>query len=179
MIHISVTEWRKYINNEIDEKEREFFENHLYSCDQCLAHYLEILAEVESKLPQLNEQVLLVDNVMEQISAHSKQNMLVKDPNIKSTKPTQKNLQRKQFYEKTIFHYTVAAVATIVLMISGVFNSMIEMPTVLTAQDDKTPSFTEGLINTTFSIMDEIDEKLKEKHTTVEPKKETKNKGVK
>ena len=49
-------------------KNREELEGHLYSCDQCLEHYLQALSENESSLPVLTNESGFTDLVMAEVS---------------------------------------------------------------------------------------------------------------
>ena len=56
MKHFSYDEWLNYVKDEINDKAREELESHLYSCDQCLEHYLQALSVNESSLPILSNE---------------------------------------------------------------------------------------------------------------------------
>ena len=68
MMHYSFEEWMKYVENELAEDVREIYEDHLYSCDQCLDLYLQAVAEEESKLPAMTNEANFTDFVMAQVS---------------------------------------------------------------------------------------------------------------
>jgi predicted anti-sigma-YlaC factor YlaD len=137
------------VNNEIDEKVREMYEDHLYSCDQCLELYLQAVAEFEDNLPVLSNEADFTDIVMSKVT--------IKHDSIKKEKAA-------PFYQKTIFHYVIAAAMTILLMTTGVFQSITHY--VETVQSphvqEKSPSLTEGIMNKTFAWMDSIEKKNKE-----------------
>ncbi|MDF2857465.1 MAG: hypothetical protein K0Q87_3316 [Neobacillus sp.] len=151
MKHFSYDEWLNYIKNDITENIREEFENHLYTCDQCLELYLQAIAEYESTLPSLTNESTFTDLVMTEVSKqYSKVGTLV--PKEKTKRP---------FYQQAGFHYFLAAAATLLLMFSGVFQSLatyasaVEAPTI----QEKKPSVTEGVIDKTFAWMDSLDKK--------------------
>lgn len=68
MDHYSLEEWLKYVENELGEEEREAYENHLYTCDQCLEVYLEAMEEVENGLPAMPREDEFINLVMAQIA---------------------------------------------------------------------------------------------------------------
>jgi hypothetical protein len=151
MKHFSYDEWLNYIKNDITENIREEFENHLYTCDQCLELYLQAIAEHESSLPTLPNESIFTELVMSEVSKqHSKESAV-----------EQKETKKSLFYQHAAFHYFLAAAATLLLMFSGVFQSLatyasaVEAPTI----QEKKPSVTEGVIDKTFAWMDSLEKK--------------------
>lgn len=53
MDHYSLEEWLEYVKNELGEKERVIYEDHLYTCDQCLEVYLEAMDKAEHSFPSM------------------------------------------------------------------------------------------------------------------------------
>lgn len=180
MKHYTFDEWLQYVNDEINEKTKEELENHLYSCDQCLNHYLMAVEANESSLPVLSDETGFTDSVMAEVS---KQKTVVPDtvkysitmPIVPSVPDTVKNsntmpivpsvpdtkMKKKAFYQQAAFHYLLAAAATLLLTFSGVFQSLaayassLERPQI----QEKKPSVTEGVINKTFAWMDSLEKK--------------------
>ena len=155
MKHYSEQEWMKYVENELDKDVREVYENHLYSCDQCLDIYLQAVAEVETELPVITNEADFTDLVMAQISES-------KVPKIQDVKEIRKT--SKRFYQAAIFHYSIAAAMTILLMSTGVFQSItkytenVQNPSF----QEKRTSMTEGIVDKTFAWMDSLESKNKE-----------------
>jgi hypothetical protein len=155
MKHYTYDEWLQYVNNEISEKTKEELEDHLYSCDQCLNHYLLAMEANETSLPILSNESSFTDSVMEQVS---KQMTMVPDTKMKVKK-------KRPFYQQAVFHYLLAAAATLLLTFSGVFQSLgayassIDNPKIQV----KKPSVTEGVINKTFAWMDSLEKKEADK----------------
>lgn len=152
MTHYSYEEWMKYVKNELVEDIRGVYENHLYNCDQCLDSYLQAVSEEESRLPVLTNDSNFTDLVMEQVSE-------IKRPTQQSKKGIRKG--RKEFYQSVVFHYTIAAAMTILLMTTGVFQSLIHY-----AENVQSPAFqkketsmTAGFVDKTFAWMDSLEEK--------------------
>ncbi len=59
--------WLLYVQDELDEQTREEYENHLYSCDDCLEIYLQAVEANELQMPSLPETADFTDSVMKQI----------------------------------------------------------------------------------------------------------------
>lgn len=140
MNHVTYEQWMLYVKNELDEQVREGYDDHLYSCDECLELYLQAVDEVESQLPLLTNANDFTNSIMAQVEKTKKTNTKV------------------AFYQKTAFHYGIAAAMTILFMSSGVFQSItkyvdaVQEPTI----EERKPSVTEGLVNKTFAFMDNM-----------------------
>jgi len=179
MKHFSYDEWQQYVKNEINEDTRIELEHHLYTCDQCLEHYLEAVAANESSLPTLSNENSFTARVMEMVPdtvrtldtvgmvssvpvTNSKLSMV---ENIPSVPDTQSNLNgRMPLYRRVGFHYLLAAAATLLLMFTGAFQSLTSYANSLEQQqmhmeEKKKPSVTEGVINKTFAWMDSLEKK--------------------
>ncbi|MEH7382737.1 hypothetical protein V7138_19900 [Bacillus sp. JJ1533] len=104
MRHFSNEEWLLYIKDELEESKREELENHLFSCDQCLEIYMELIEVQAEEVPNL-ENDSFTDEVVTKL-------------------PEKKGKQGKRFLQSPIFHYGVAAAVTLTLMSTGVFQSM-------------------------------------------------------
>jgi anti-sigma factor RsiW len=150
MKHFTYDEWLKYVKDEINENKREEYESHLYECDQCLEHYLQAVAEHESSLPVLSNESSFTDLVIAEVSKQRK-----------TEEKPQKSKTKKPFYQQALFHYMLATAATLLLMFSGVFQSLanyagsVEAPNMKEAK----PSVTEGVIDKTFAWMDSLEKK--------------------
>lgn len=144
MNHFSYEQWTQYVKNEVDEKVRTRFDDHLYSCDQCLEVYLQVVANESDELPILVNEDEFTNIVMSKVAN-------------KTTKAI-------PFYQKTVFHYAIAVAMTILLMSSGVFQSItkyvdnVQSPSL----QQVTPSVTEEFVNKAFAWMDTFDIKNKE-----------------
>jgi anti-sigma factor RsiW len=153
MKHFRYEEWKRYANDELAEADREMYENHLYSCDECLEVYLEAVAETE--LPPMENGSSFTDLVMARISEKAK----------KTAQPqTSEEKKRRPFYQSPLFHYSLAAAMTILLMTTGVFQSITQYAGAVQDPDfqEKKTSVTEGLVDKTFAWMDTIEKKNKE-----------------
>lgn len=70
-MHYSEREWLKYVNDALDPDVREKFENHLYTCDQCLNIYLQAVESSEKHLPAVENEADFTDAIMTQIMESS------------------------------------------------------------------------------------------------------------
>jgi hypothetical protein len=148
MKHISYEEWMKYVKNELTDTVREVYDDHLYSCDQCLEPYLQAVDEYESELPVLSNEDEFTDLIMAQVKKAAKHEPEVSTP----------------FYQKTFFHYAIAAAMTILFMSSGVFQSITKYVYTVQSSEitESTPSVTEEFVNKTLAWMDTIEIKNQE-----------------
>jgi hypothetical protein len=164
MKHYTYDEWLQYVKDEINEKTKEELEDHLYTCDQCLNNYLMAMEANESSLPILSDVSSFTELVMAEVS---KQKTAVPDtdknlntmliaPSVPDTE-----IKKKRLYQQAVFHYLLAAAATILLTFSGVFQSLAAYAnSIERAQvQEKRPSMTEGVINKTFAWMDSLEKK--------------------
>ncbi|EOP09116.1 MULTISPECIES: hypothetical protein [unclassified Bacillus (in: firmicutes)] len=105
MMHYSKEDWRNYTLDFIESNERESMEEHLYECDHCLALYMESIDEQHENLPMINDDSF-TNEVMTQINFE----ILQSNENIKTNS-----------LKRTIIHYIIATAATIIFMVSGLF----------------------------------------------------------
>ncbi|EKN71531.1 hypothetical protein BABA_00815 [Neobacillus bataviensis LMG 21833] len=155
MKHYSYDEWMQYVKDEINDTDREQLENHLYTCDKCLENYLEAVSANETSLPALSNESSFTDQVMA---------MLV--PSVVPDTINNTVDGKKPFYQQVVFHYFLAAVATILLMFSGAFQSLATYASSLESPQhvqEKKSSVTEGVINKTFAWMDSLEKKEADK----------------
>ncbi|OIJ14339.1 hypothetical protein BKP37_08295 [Anaerobacillus alkalilacustris] len=135
MNHISRDDLERYAKGELEERQRDECETHLYSCDQCMSTYMSVLEVIGSSLPDIKEESLFTDQIMQKIN-EDKIDKVAKRP----------------FYEQTFFHYMLAATLTIILMTSGVFQSLTGYIDEVqrTRLSEETPSITNKILETTF-----------------------------
>lgn len=134
-----------YITNRLTESKRVEFEDHLYTCDQCLNIYTTIVEEQEDD-PRLDGSQL-AEQVLDQLTGQ------------------QKSFRGKNsFLQNAIFHYGVAAAVTIILMTSGVFQgiagllSTVEVTPII--QQDE--SVSKQLMNKALTFIEMIEPNQKE-----------------
>ncbi|MEH7223350.1 hypothetical protein V7112_05985 [Bacillus sp. JJ1566] len=136
MRHFSNDEWLLYIKDKLEEAKREELENHLFSCNQCLEIYMELVESQAQELPDL-ENDSFTDEVVTKL-------------------PVKKEKQGKTFLQSPIFHYGIAAVVTLSLMSTGVFQSMTGIIGVVEASSfsEQKQSVTDSLMEKTLSFFD-------------------------
>jgi anti-sigma factor RsiW len=155
MKHYSYGEWLGYVKDEVSVKTREELESHLYTCEECLEHYLQAVSEHETSLPVLSNEDSFTDLIMAEVS---KQKEIIEKP----TAHKQPVKTKKPFYQQASFHYLIAAAATLLLSFSGVFQSLATYASAVEAPQhskEKKPTVTEGVIDKTFAWMDSLEKK--------------------
>jgi len=147
MKHYSMDEWKKYVNDELGQDLRVQYETHLYQCDQCLDIYLQAVAEAETILPVMSDEAEFTDSIMALI-----------------TEDKQRQSKKKRFLQSSLFHYSIAAAMTLVLMGTGVFQSIAQYTSELQNMgfQGKSVSMTEKIVDKTFTWMDSLEMKNKE-----------------
>ncbi|MBO0959304.1 hypothetical protein J1P26_06120 [Neobacillus sp. MM2021_6] len=173
MKHYSYDEWMQYVKDEINDTDREQLENHLYTCDQCLEDYLQAITANETSLPVLSSESSFTDQVMAKVVPDTVNDLstmgtvrLVPDTNNTINTINTTSSRKKPFYQQAVFHYLLAAAATIVLMFSGAFQSLATYASSLETPphvQEKKSSVTEGVINKTFAWMDSLEKKEADK----------------
>ena len=148
MNHISYEKWLQYVRGELDSTTQKLYDDHLYSCDQCLSIYLEAVEANEQFMPTMSNEDMFTDLVMQQVDYQKKK--------------SNTNTQKQSFYQKAIFHYLVAAAMTIILMASGVFSHLTNALNDFETNKKKEPSVVLGLMNKSVSLIDKVEKDTKE-----------------
>ncbi|MFP7474012.1 hypothetical protein SFC55_23780 [Niallia taxi] len=115
--HYSFEQWQEYAKDELDEGNRSQMEDHLYGCDHCLDLYVQAVEAQEQELPSISDVEGFTDQIMQKITQEQAELMDI---------PVVKPKKKKSFYQSSIFHYAIAASITLVLMTTGVFQSIIK-----------------------------------------------------
>lgn len=147
MSHIALEEWKHYARDEMNDNNRTKYEEHLYSCDQCMSLYMEAIEIVQDELPSIEGPslyTLYTDEVMDRIPVERKPVM---------------NPVKKHWYEEKVFHYVLATAMTLILMASGIFGELTKITTEF--ERNQQPSFTENILNKTTALLDSV-EKIEE-----------------
>ncbi|MGG1631706.1 anti-sigma factor family protein [Rossellomorea sp. NRS-1567] len=142
MSHIALEEWMNYARDEMDDNKRTEYEEHLYSCDQCMSLYMEAIEAVQDELPSIEGPSLFTEEMMERIPVE-------RDPVMKPVK--------KQWYEEKVFHYVLATAMTLILMASGIFGELSKITTEF-EKVQQSASFTENILNKTTALLDSVEE---------------------
>jgi len=149
--HYSKNDWMKYVNDELNEKERAFLENHLYTCDQCLELYIDAVDMQEEILPSISDEAAFMNDIMQKITFENMEIEKIEE-------------KKRPFYQSSIFHYAIAASLTLILMSAGFFQSIIKhTETIQKAEVSlKEEPKSGGLVDKTFAWMDSFDSSKKE-----------------
>lgn len=149
--HYNQQEWMQYIEEHLSSEAYDEMENHLYRCDACLAIYMTCI-EGSATLPIVD--VEDTETYMKGIIARTV-----------GTKPT--------WYRSTMFHYGIAAAATLVLVATGFFHGLsqelgtfgafkpappLEAPSSLEAQ----VPISDHIVNKTLTWLDTLQNEHKE-----------------
>ncbi len=128
-----------YIQDELAKSKREELENHLFSCDQCLEVYMELLEAQSVELPDIEK-----DSFTDEVFAKL---------------PIKVKKQRKSILQSPIFHYGVAAVVTLTLMSTGVFQSITGIVGTVEASSfsEQKQSVSNNLMEKALSLFDIIE----------------------
>ncbi len=143
MRHFSNEEWMSYINDRVSKTTCEELEDHLLSCDQCLAVYMEMIDRQAEELPVINTSGF-ADAIIAELP--------------------QRKVRKKVLYQRTLFHYAVAAVITLTLMSAGFFQSITGVVTSVEAASLSKPekSVSNSLMEKTLALFEVFDIKQKE-----------------
>lgn len=143
MRHFSNEEWMSYINDKLSETTCEELENHLFSCDQCLEVYMKMIDRQAEELPVINSSSF-TDEIIAELP--------------------QKKVRKKTLYQRTLFHYAVAAVITLTLMTTGFFQSIMGVVTTVEVSSVSKPqqSVSNSLMEKSLALFEKIDIKQKE-----------------
>jgi anti-sigma factor RsiW len=158
MKHFTQEQWDRYAKDELTHEELLTYETHLSSCDLCLELYMDSVERAAVLYPQLDDKSGFADTVMERV--HSL-------PALVEQARTNRKLLR--FSRHPVFHYTVAAAITLLLMSSGAFSSLTDRLGVLNihteaiesrqAQDEEHSSVSYKIMEKTIVMLDAIQPK--------------------
>lgn len=148
MNHRSKVEWQDYVNDELSETIRTECEEHLYNCETCMDVYLQVIEESSHELPDVEDEESFTATIMSQIE---------KQP--AHFQPIKTSKKKLAFYQHTTFHYVLAASLTVVLMSSGVFQSLTNYVDEVqkTTISEESLSITEQIMNRAFTQSTEKD----------------------
>jgi len=137
-------DWVSYIRGTLGEEERLEMEKLLFASDEEMEQYLYAMDSLEGELPEPEDHDVFAERMMQQLYGKPVQH----SPKGK-VKP-----RHKHWYEHPMFHYTIAASITFILLMSGVFQNLTGGSHALLEQPSG--SFTESMIQTAFSWLDAL-----------------------
>jgi len=142
MKHYDLPDWLLYVKDQLPAERMAEMELHLYRCDPCLTHYMAALEQAEHTWPKMQaDDTSYMDTIL------------------------QRTLRtRPAWYQSTLFHYGIAAAATIVLVATGFFHGLSqELGSVRdhsmissSSASQKTRPLSEQLVTKTMSWLDTI-----------------------
>ncbi|WP_240419778.1 anti-sigma factor family protein [Paenibacillus periandrae] len=132
MKHYTGEQWMNYVEQRLIDEDNQQMEMHLGTCDSCMELYMQSLERVVSSYPSLPDEAALADRVMLAIEAADSISPSSADsrpaPSEEAGFGSQKLRNPILWMKAPLFHYAVAAVITLVLMTSGVFQSIVDHP---------------------------------------------------
>ncbi|MBS4179452.1 hypothetical protein [Lederbergia citrea] len=157
--HKTFENWLQYVQEELEEKTRLEYENHLYSCDHCLELYVAALESNERNLPKMEDEWAFTDAIMQGIEKN--QDEVTTNDRVAAVKiePNQK----KKLQQKTMFNYILAAAMTLLLMSTGVFSQL--MNVIQTFESSSTranTSFVAQIMDKSASLTTKIEKNVQE-----------------
>jgi hypothetical protein len=141
MRHYTKAEWLKFVRNRPLPMKREIYEDHLYSCDQCLDIYMECLEMQSFELPDIetDQKSEFAEKILKGL------------PKTAASSP-------HRLYSHPLLHYGIAAAITLLLMTSGVFHDIytyLGYMDINVVMEDQ-PKLSEMLMEKSTSILDAI-----------------------
>lgn len=137
MKHFSEDEWLTYIQDELSDSKREELEDHLFTCDQCMDVYMKLIDTQADLLPDLDDTSFTAE-VMARLPQKRK----------------------RTIYQHPLFHYGIAAIITITLMTTGVFQSITGIVATVEASSSmakQEQTLSNSLMEKALSIFDKIE----------------------
>ncbi|SFL87505.1 hypothetical protein SAMN03159341_11143 [Paenibacillus sp. 1_12] len=129
MKHYTAEQWMFYVEQGLIDGENQQTEQHLVACDSCMELYMQSLERAADSYPSLPEEAALADRVMLVIeTTDSRSNAASRITSTEGAGSNLKQMNSWTWMRSPLFHYAVAAVITLVLMSSGVFQSMTDHP---------------------------------------------------
>ncbi|MGO4499941.1 hypothetical protein AB4114_29105 [Paenibacillus sp. 2RAB27] len=100
--HFNQQAWLQYVEERLPLQEQDEMESHLYQCDECLANYMQCVEQV----------IAITDMDGEQTTAYVN-GIIARTVGMKPA-----------WHRSTMFHYGIAAAATLVLVATGFFHGI-------------------------------------------------------
>lgn len=142
---------KAYFEGQDNAVEREEWERLLLEDEDTFASYMEMLDELQEELPSLSNPTAFTDSVI------GEWNHLLESSVDQAQVSDEEGRRRYRWYDKTIFHYAVAASLTLLIMSSGMFDKLLtgEMELVVPKKDNS-PSFSEQIMQATSGWLDRM-----------------------
>lgn len=144
-------EAKAYIEGNGDKAKREDWEQLLLEDEEMFASYMEMLDELQEDLPSLENSSDFTERVMGDWAKMAKSSEALEQVTV------EEGGRRYRWYEKTIFHYAVAASLTLLIMSSGMFDKLLTgQMELIVPKKDNSPSFSEQVIQATSGWLDQL-----------------------
>lgn len=142
---------KAYLEGHGDEANRKDWEQLLLEDEETFASYMEMLDELQEDLPSLENSSAFTERVMGDWSKMAESSAVMEQVTV------EEGVRRYRWYEKTIFHYAVAASLTLLIMSSGMFDKLLTgQMELIVPKKDNSPSFSEQIIQATSGWLDQI-----------------------
>jgi hypothetical protein len=143
---------KAYIEGHMEEAMREDWEQLLLEDEESLTSYMEMLDELQEELPSLENSSAFTEKIMGAwVKPMAESSALVEQVAV------EEGGRRYRWYEKTIFHYAVAASLTLLIMSSGMFDKLhTGQMELMIPKKDNLPSFSEQVIQATSGWLDQL-----------------------
>ncbi|WLR51115.1 hypothetical protein LC040_18420 [Bacillus tianshenii] len=140
MRHYETVEWKSYIDGGKTEEEQCQMEEHLYQCDECFLAYTYALEAEKEALPSIQDSTQFIEQVSRQL--------------------TKTKAARQPSKKKSLKHYGIAVACTLLLMSSGVFQSLTGIADKVEQQNQVTDyqPLSNQMMNKTVSLIDKLEE---------------------
>ena len=111
MRHYDKLQWIKYKKNQVEPREKEEMEDHLYTCDKCMDVFLSTIEEDEIEEASYSISEDFTENIMKKISNIS----LMERPR-----------KKKRVINDFFLYYGAVAAVAIILTAGGVFGGLVD-----------------------------------------------------
>ncbi|WP_018758819.1 hypothetical protein [Paenibacillus terrigena] len=136
--------WVAYIQGTLGEEEQLEMEELLLQSEEAMEQYLLAMDGLEGELPEPEDHDAFTDRMMQQLYGKP----------VQHSPKDRVQPRSKYWYEHPMFHYSIAASITFILLISGVFQNLSGGSHALL--DQPSGSFTDSIIQKAFSWLDAL-----------------------
>ncbi|PPA70680.1 anti-sigma factor family protein [Jeotgalibacillus proteolyticus] len=141
MTHFTREQWLQFVQGKIDSSHERKMEDHLLSCDQCLATYEETTEPLSPSFDFSVEKPVMAALFGETPAVD---HQVKKSPN--------------RIRQRTITHFIISAAAAIMLAGTGVFTTLMEENSIVQGENLKeAPSLTSSLMEQTERFFSQMD----------------------
>lgn len=173
MSHIAKEQMQAYVLDMLADEAREQLEAHLLYCDVCLHEYTEAIAAHEHQLPDLPDDVPIAAQVIEAVRNDGVSNDVAgsdaaepaaiepvpmqsdaTEPAAAEPAAAESTSTSKSVFNRSFAHYAIAATVTLMLMSTGVFQSLTGIASTVDAVNKEAPSLSEHIMERTLKWFD-------------------------